>query len=468
MPRPSAGANSPSNAGGQTSTKAPSLAWIPVVLLIGAFIWGQEPTPEETPATTGKVTATPAAERSNPASNPATPAAFPRTGQYEQAFLSAEAFWASEFPRIYGTEWTPLLSENVAVGTGEAVTVCGDVLPFTSYETNAIATQCRDGSGVIVADGRFLNEIQPKAVGSGLVVAHEYGHIVQAQLGLFGKLDDIVAEQQADCFAGAWLRHVETANTFGTFNVDDVVPIVLLIGDAVGDGSGERGIHGLPFDRFRALSEGYYSGAGYCAGYPDRTLPLVESQFTDINDRITGGNAPLDEVLFGMAAATAEMLAVHAKTPVPEYIAVNRYADEFESSGYICNGALITLDWLNAEQGLLLCDRENIIYIDTFYFQDAYRYGDMAAGGILAMRLAQARGASPYEQHCYLGAIMSDLQMGEDDAITLSPGDLDELVLYYLALDSADSGSGNDIFAGLSVIAGGYERGFAKCRSMEG
>ena len=40
----------------------------------------------------------------------------------------------------------------------------------------------------------------------GVVFAHEYGHVIQARAGVLGReLPTIVSEQQADCFAGAWV-----------------------------------------------------------------------------------------------------------------------------------------------------------------------------------------------------------------------------------------------------------------------
>ena len=43
-------------------------------------------------------------------------------------------------------------------------------------------------------------------------MAHEYGHAIQARLGL----DDqptVVLEQQADCFAGSWIADIQKGDS---------------------------------------------------------------------------------------------------------------------------------------------------------------------------------------------------------------------------------------------------------------
>ncbi len=47
-----------------------------------------------------------------------------------------------------------------------------------------------------------------------MVLAHEYGHAVQRSANLTGRsTPTLVAEQQADCFAGAYMRWVAEGNS---------------------------------------------------------------------------------------------------------------------------------------------------------------------------------------------------------------------------------------------------------------
>ncbi len=62
-----------------------------------------------------------------------------------------------------------------------------------------------------------------------MVLDHEYGHAIQHKAGLVGDDDPgIVVEQQADCFAGAFIRHVaENGAPHFTLNTSDGLNSVL-------------------------------------------------------------------------------------------------------------------------------------------------------------------------------------------------------------------------------------------------
>ena len=96
-----------------------------------------------------------------------------------------------------------------------------------------------------------------------LTLAHEWGHAIQDQAGLRGPT--IALEQQADCFAGAWVRHVADGGTsrlrLREGNLDAGLAGFLTFRDPPGSDPTTDGAHGSAFDRVGALQEGYDNGA---------------------------------------------------------------------------------------------------------------------------------------------------------------------------------------------------------------
>jgi predicted metalloprotease len=87
-----------------------------------------------------------------------------------------------------------------------------------------------------------------------MVVAHEYGHNVQAELGittaLIGKQN---FEQQADCLAGVWARAAESSSMLDPGDVEEALRTAWLFGD---DGTD----HGTSQQRMTAFTAGYQGG----------------------------------------------------------------------------------------------------------------------------------------------------------------------------------------------------------------
>ncbi|HVD52247.1 MAG TPA: neutral zinc metallopeptidase [Candidatus Udaeobacter sp.] len=120
---------------------------------------------------------------------------------------SIQKYWTDEFTRrgdTYLPAKTVLFTDAIQGGCGLAQTAMG---PF----------YCPD-DGKVYLDLSFFQELtqrfgaQGGPFAEGYVVAHEYGHHVQDQLGTLsssqsGNAASIRIELQADCFAGVWARH---------------------------------------------------------------------------------------------------------------------------------------------------------------------------------------------------------------------------------------------------------------------
>jgi uncharacterized protein len=90
------------------------------------------------------------------------------------------------------------------------------------------------------------------------IVAHEYGHQVQAELGLFDRgLPTVNLELQADCFAGTWANHVAAENRIEEGDAREALDAALAVGDF---DAANPGHHGTPEQRATAWNTGFESG----------------------------------------------------------------------------------------------------------------------------------------------------------------------------------------------------------------
>jgi predicted metalloprotease len=93
------------------------------------------------------------------------------------------------------------------------------------------------------------------------IVAHEYGHQVQDELGLFDKYGGQVPamnfELQADCYAGTWANSAGQRNELDDGDVQEAIDAALAVGDFQSDNPSH---HGTPEQRAEAWETGFNSG----------------------------------------------------------------------------------------------------------------------------------------------------------------------------------------------------------------
>lgn len=106
------------------------------------------------------------------------------------------------------------------------------------------------------------------------VLAHEYGHAVQDMARLVDSSTPVlVAEQQADCFAGAYLRWVAEGGSprltlSTTDGLNGLLAGLITLRDPVPGSDGELVVgagHGTALDRIGALQLGFDTGVQRCA-----------------------------------------------------------------------------------------------------------------------------------------------------------------------------------------------------------
>jgi uncharacterized protein len=102
------------------------------------------------------------------------------------------------------------------------------------------------------------------------IIAHEYGHEIQDELGLYQKygnqLPTMAFELQADCYAGTWAKSAADAGRLDQGDVQEALDTTL----AVGDFSSDAGHHGTPEQRADAWNTGFHgSSPSSCDTYMD-------------------------------------------------------------------------------------------------------------------------------------------------------------------------------------------------------
>jgi predicted metalloprotease len=183
-----------------------------------------------------------------------------------------EDFWKTAYPETFNKDFTPieaLISWDA--GGYESQQFCGEdtyglvnagfcFLDDTiGWDRGELLPALRDNFGDIAVTN---------------VLAHEYGHAIQHQSKINKKnTPTLVAEQQADCFAGAYMRWVaEGRSARFTLSTGDGLNSILaalisfrdppLTEDEYAPGAND---HGSAFERISAFQFGFTDGATSCA-----------------------------------------------------------------------------------------------------------------------------------------------------------------------------------------------------------
>lgn len=129
---------------------------------------------------------------------------------------SVQAFWSQELPR-YQKQWQPT---KTVLYTGSTQSQCGTA-------SNQVGPFYCPLDQKVYIDADFFSILTQQfgadsgALAQEYVVAHEYGHALQDQLGLLGRAQQdpqgansgaVRIELMADCLAGVWAKNASTTN----------------------------------------------------------------------------------------------------------------------------------------------------------------------------------------------------------------------------------------------------------------
>ncbi|MQY25064.1 neutral zinc metallopeptidase [Nocardia aurantia] len=179
-----------------------------------------------------------------------------------------QTFWQGAFARNFDGAFAPLTTFR----SWDARAPQRDDLQFCGESTYQVinAAYCRLDNTIGWDRGVLLpmmnDDFGPMAV--VMVLAHEYGHAVQNMAHLVAGGDPVlVKEQQADCFAGVFMRHVaEGGAQHFTINTSDGLNKVLAATVAIRDANpgDPEAVHGSAFERVTAVQIGFTDGPKSC------------------------------------------------------------------------------------------------------------------------------------------------------------------------------------------------------------
>ncbi|MGY1811612.1 neutral zinc metallopeptidase [Blastococcus sp. SYSU D00820] len=316
------------------------------------------------------------------------------------------------------------------------------------------------------------------------IMAHEMGHAVQGH----ADLDDpsIVAETQAECFAGAWTKWVVDGNSdHFTVRAPELDPYLLgylYFGDPAGSDPDDPSAHGSLFDQLSAFQEGYADGPQACAAFDESRLYTLEPFEPRSEDEETGGNLPYDQTIEDVdhdLAAFWEQAFTTGFPSTPPLSGMPTFPDieEGEGSGSVCTGEGDELDIAYCpDDGTVRFDGEDLL-------EPAYdAVGDYAVFELVAVPYALAirdqlglstEGAEAFSSAiCASGWMARELYLGEVDAVAeagieLSPGDVDEaavvLLQYATEDDVIDDSAGFSGFELVDAFRQGFVQGGRAC-----
>jgi predicted metalloprotease len=416
------------------------------------------------------------------------------------ALADIERWWDDVYPELYDAPFVPL-DGGVYVGYPErdsAIPGCGE--PETKYAELQlfVAFYCQDGDFMAYDDGDGSGEFGESiltplareygAAVLGVVLAHEYGHAIQARIGALDRLlATILTEQQADCFAGAWTGQAYRGESpllrLGDSDVRAGLLAMLSVRDPVGTSQFVPGGHGSAFDRVGAFQEGFVKGPARCATLLDEPLPLMPNQFQTLEDQRRGGNASYD----------CRDDPNPNCTPAPEFLAddLNNYwatvltgFEAVEAVAVDDLGTVACADSIRPLPELIVCPGDRTVVFDEPDVRELYNeFGDFTIGYFYGVGWAEMvqhdieTGLSGEPRalldDCYTGAWVRDItpdergqtprggrdddQDGVPDGVTSSPGDLDEAI--QMAILVGDQGSGVDVVGSPFEKIGAFRTG---------
>lgn len=248
-------------------------------------------------------------------------------GSFDRLALLAvndvESFWKMQYPKSFGEQLKPV-SRLVSSDGDELAgyTLCGSPEGNAMYCTidNSIGWDRSQETGLVPPALPFFG-----AIGVAGVFAHEYGHAIQFQTGLPIRTATLMKEQQADCYAGVYMRWVADGDsTRFVVSTGDGLNHLLAGLLALRDpqsGSDDPDVflqqHGTGLDRVSAFQLGFEQGAHACslidrAEIDRRRGDLPHNLF---DPRSTNSDMPIDQKTLATLGEELEKILQPAKPP---------------------------------------------------------------------------------------------------------------------------------------------------------
>jgi predicted metalloprotease len=411
--------------------------------------------------------------------------AFPITGVSDtpidqfarNALADLDSFWSQAYPEYFGDEYAPpangyfsvdstAIDESAYPETG--IGCDGSPASPDSVAGNAFYDPTCD----LIAYDRALLEELSTDYGRFLVpvvMAHEFGHAMQGRFGFAESGRGIQDETQADCLAGAWTGWVAAGDaehvSLRTPELDDVIRGFLLLRDDVGSDPDDTQAHGSYFDRVSAFYEGFDGGVEPCRDDFGADRLFTAAEFSTDQEYLSQGNAEFDQIVEWVGATLPEFWTEVFPTAFDTEFEPPT-VEGFEGTAPNCAGL--------EDRDLGYCPSDDTVYVDTTDLAaPAYEeIGDFALATAISLPYSLAvrdqaglsidDGAATrsavcltgwYEAQWYKDAFADTLE------VTISPGDIDEAVVFLL-----EYGVRNEVFPNLDAsgfeLVGAFRTGF--------
>lgn len=377
------------------------------------------------------------------------------------AIEDLESFWADAFPAVYGDPYEPVGGGFFAIDSAtDPRTLPCAVSDIEQVLNNAFYCPPDDA---VAWDQEILMPELAEQYGDftvAVVLAHEWGHAIQARAGV--DEPTVILELQADCFAGAWVAHVDagedTRFSLTTEELDLALAGILSLRDAPGLVAEDPMAHGSGFDRVGAFQEGFEDGASRCAEFTDGDPTPYQFPYRDYDEELAGGDMPFEstvgadgETVQGIDTAAFESLEAYWADAFPTISDGTEWEPLEDAVGFSpddppdCNGTPVE------DYRLFLCVPDRYVGFDEEEtMPQAYQFGDFAVGTLFGTQYGLAvqdqLDLAPDSDvqatlwgDCYAGAWAGALLPEELDqeelpyVLALSPGDLDEGVAVLLS-----------------------------------
>ena len=176
-----------------------------------------------------------------------------------------DRFWETQFQEA-GRVYDP--PNGVIAFDEPIVTACGRADPVREAAFYCVI----DEKIYYSSEFRTLIENQIGDFAWVIVVAHEWGHHIQAKLGFdlgvvpdrAGDVAPIELEHQADCLAGAYAIDAEQTGWLDAGDIDEALTITEISGDPPGTAWDDPRAHGTGDVRVDAFMTGYSGGIADC------------------------------------------------------------------------------------------------------------------------------------------------------------------------------------------------------------
>lgn len=397
-------------------------------------------------------------------------------------------FWKQALPKDFGKQFVPVRTLTSFDSNGTNVQVCRQ---NSQGVENAFYCPVDDS---VSWDRGTLLPVLDKMFGQMAVVtvfAHEMGHAIQFRLGSVNQsTPTIVKEQQADCYAGAFIKWVADGNAkhfqISTGDgLNQVLATMMFIRDQVGTTALDPQAHGSSFDRVAAFQFGFTSGPVRCnkIDYKEVHQRITELGFTQASQ--ANNNVPVDsETLALLEQSLAAAFKQNKATP-PTIVTndgrcadSDSVADDPPQAAYCPSDNTISVDTARLNK-LATLPANDQLGVSNTGLGDFAAFAEVASRYVLGVQ--KSLGIPLDDQNAGLrtacltgawaGVIRHRFNNGPQQQLLLGPGDLDEAVAELLSPTSliAADVHGTRVPAGFARVAAfqvGFLQGSKLCTTQ--